>query len=122
MQLSVAVANPVCAGSDESEQLISTFFGQVISGSVSSMIQICCTHVLTLPQRSVAVQVLLRIPVPLQPNKRDSSSLYSITIEAWGVQLSDAVASPVKSGETEDSQLIVAGGGQVSVGFSKSVM
>ena len=36
--------------------------------------------------------------------------------------MSDAVASPVKSGETDDSQLIVAGGGQVKVGFSKSVM
>ena len=45
-----------------------------------------------------------------------------MTMDASGVQLSDAVASPVKSGETDDSQLIVAGGGHNKVGFSKSVM
>jgi hypothetical protein len=38
------------------------------------------------------------------------------------VQLSRAVAVPVTAGKTDDSQLIVAGGGQVIVGFSKSVM
>ena len=42
-------------------------------------------------------------------------------MDAVGVQLSDAVAEPVMSGKTEDSQLMVAGGGQVNVGFSRSV-
>lgn len=43
-------------------------------------------------------------------------------IDAVGVQLSDAVAEPVVAGNLEDSQLIVAGGGQVNVGFSRSVI
>ncbi len=45
-----------------------------------------------------------------------------MTTEAVGVQLSDAVAVPVAAGNLEDSQLIVAGGGQVNVGFSRSVI
>src|SRR5690606_20755462 len=45
-----------------------------------------------------------------------------MTISCSAVQLSDAVAYPVMSGETEDSQLIVAAGGQVRVGFSRSVI
>ena len=121
VQLSVAVACPVADGSEESEQLIWTLGGHTMTGSVSSMIQISCTHVLELPQASVADQVLLRRPVPLQPKRPVMSSVKLITSDCTGVQLSVALAAPVKSGLIEDSQLIVAGGGQKMVGFSRSV-
>src|SRR5687768_4063349 len=64
----------------------------------------------------------MRRPVPLQPKRHDSLSVYPITSDPTGVQLSVALAAPVKSGDVEDSQLILAGGGQIKVGFSRSVM
>src|SRR5687768_14712141 len=74
-QLSVPVAYPVLEGCDESEQLIKTFEGQVISGSVSSTIQIICTQVDLLPHKSVADHVRRSTPVLLQPKIPDSSSV-----------------------------------------------
>ena len=43
-------------------------------------------------------------------------------IDPTGVQLSVALAAPVKSGDSGVSQLIVILGGQEMVGFSRSVM
>ena len=58
-QLSVAVAVPVLAGSDEASQLIVTSAGQVITGLVTSCTVIICMHSLKLPATSVALHVLV---------------------------------------------------------------
>jgi hypothetical protein len=122
LQLSVPVACPVFDGAEESEQLISILAGHVIAGAFISTILICCMQVVVFPHRSVADQVLRSIPVPLHPNNPDTLSVCATTNKFTGVQLSDATATPVKSGETESSQLIVAGGGQFNIGFSRSVI
>jgi len=57
VQLSVAVANPVLAGSVDSVQLIVTFAGHVITGCVTSRKVMVCKHVLKFPQLSVALHV-----------------------------------------------------------------
>ena len=56
-QLSDAVAVPVAAGKVLAPQETVVFPGHVIVGARLSSITIVCTHVLELPQSSVAVQV-----------------------------------------------------------------
>ena len=56
-QLSLDVAVPVFAGSVLAEQEIVTFDGHVTDGGMSSVRTMPCTHVETLPQSSVALQV-----------------------------------------------------------------
>jgi hypothetical protein len=60
-QLSVAVAEPVLAGRDDSLQFITTLPGQLITGLAKSVIVITCvkTDATTLLQSSITVQVLV---------------------------------------------------------------
>ena len=58
-QLSVAVATPVAADVLSSWQFTVTLAGQVIIGAVTSCTVIVCTHVLELPDTSVAFHVLV---------------------------------------------------------------
>jgi len=58
-QLSVAVAVPVLAGSDEASQLIVMSAGQVITGLVISCTVMVWIHSLKLPATSVALHVLV---------------------------------------------------------------
>ena len=66
-----------------------------ITGEVVSSIVMICSEVASLPQRSVAVQVLVIVPVYPPHPERSSTSLYVIPINP---QLSVAVAVPVKVG------------------------
>ena len=75
VQLSVTpVGTPVFVGNFESLQLIVLSVGQVKLGLVSSLIKIFCKQVDVLPHLSVAVQVRLMVPVPLQPVNAPLSS------------------------------------------------
>ncbi len=56
-QLSVAVALPVLAGIVLAVHAIVMLLGHVIAGAVLSSTVMVCTHVLVLPQSSVAVHV-----------------------------------------------------------------
>ena len=62
LQLSVAVGDPVAAGSVESSQLTVTFSAQTIVGAELSSIVILCSQVDTFPQSSLASQVLMKTP------------------------------------------------------------
>ena len=59
VQISVAVAVPVLAGSVEASQLIVISAGQVITGLVISCTVITWGHSLKLPATSVALHVLV---------------------------------------------------------------
>jgi hypothetical protein len=59
VQISVAVAVPVLAGSVEASQLIVKLKGQVITGAVISCTVIVWMHSLKFPVTSVALHVLV---------------------------------------------------------------
>jgi hypothetical protein len=59
LQLSVAVAVPVLAGNVTAVHSIVISTGHVMIGGVLSSTVIVCTHVVLLPQSSVALQVLV---------------------------------------------------------------
>ena len=66
-QLSVAVALPVLEGSVPASHSTSMSAGQVMTGGVVSSMVMVCVQEVALPQASVAVQVLNRVPVVPQP-------------------------------------------------------
>src|SRR6266542_158218 len=91
-QLSVAVAEPVWAGSIRSPQLSCRLAGQEMAGGVVSMKVRCWTQVARLPQASVAFQVRSMPARPAQPATGGASVKVIVTIPA---QLSVAVAEAV---------------------------
>ena len=62
LQLSVAVISPVALGVLSSSQLIVISATHAITGAVSSITVIICSHVASLPQASTAVHVLTITP------------------------------------------------------------
>jgi hypothetical protein len=96
-QLSVAVAVPVLAGSDEAPHCSGASDGQVMVGGAVSTRVMCCTQVETLPQPSVAFQVRSIADWPVQLEAL--ASVWVIVTPAG--QLSPAVAVPVLDGSVE---------------------
>ena len=117
-QLSVALAMPVWAGSVLSVHSIVTFTGHVISGAVLSSIVITCTHVLKLPQSSVAFQV--RLIVYSCTQVADATVMSSNVIAGTRSQLSVALAIPVWGGSVLSVHSIVTFTGQVMSGAALS--
>src|SRR6266542_795016 len=101
-QLSVAVAEPVWAGSVGSPQLSCRSVGQVMAGGMVSTKERRRTQVARLPQASVAFQVRSRPGRPAQPAGVAASVKVIVTIPA---QLSVAVAEPVWAGSVGSPQL-----------------
>jgi hypothetical protein len=117
-QLSVAVADPVSKGSEESSQFIVTSGGQVINGGILSSTNICCRHVLELPQSSVAIQVLEIIRSWGHP----PAAVTSEKVTAGELShASDAVAEPVLPGAVLAVHDIVVFDGQLMTGGILSV-
>src|SRR6266542_3999534 len=112
-QLSVAVAEPVWAGSIRSPQLSCRLAGQEMAGGVVSMKVRCWTQVARLPQASVAFQVRSMPARPAQPATGGASVKVIVTIPA---QLSVAVAEPVWAGSIGSPQLSCCSAGQVMAG------
>lgn len=84
-----------------------------MEGAWLSSITIVCTHVLELPQSSVALQVRKIVPSCTQP----PSTIRSVeVIVADRSQLSVAVAVPVLPGKVLAVQRMVTFGGQVMAG------
>lgn len=67
VQLSEATAIPRVAGDLSDSQEMTLNAGQVNEGEVLSSTIIFCTQVAVLPHSSVAFQVLINVPVPIQP-------------------------------------------------------
>ena len=87
--------------------------GQVSAGEVLSSTIIICIQVADAPHTSVAVHVLLIVPVPMHPVICPRSSAYVIfTSEEVGHTVV-AVADPVLSGVGGILQEMVRVGGQV---------
>jgi hypothetical protein len=113
LQLSVAVAVPVSSGKVLVLHSIVKLGGHVIVGAWLSSTIITCKHVLLLPHRSDAVQVLLivrsagQIP-PIVTSEK--------VIDGFPLQLSVAVAVPVFAGKVLAVQSIVIFPGQVITG------
>jgi hypothetical protein len=111
--LSVAVALPVAAGSVEAPHPTVTSAGQVIAGGVASTTVMVCSHVLALPQLSVAVQIRVMTKLPAQPPACTESLKVML---ATPLQASIAVALPVATGSVEASQATVTLVGHVITG------
>lgn len=94
-QLSVAVAVPVAAGNVLVAHWIVIFVGHVMTGGVLSSITMVCTHVLELPQSSVACHVRWMDPSCGQPPPTVTSVKVIVGVAS---QLSVAVAVPVFAG------------------------
>src|SRR4051812_46738177 len=90
-QLSVAVALPVLAGSEEAPHCNCLSAGQVITGAVISIYVMCCTQALVLPQASVAFQVRSMPGWLVQLASVAASAYVMVTVPP---QLSVAVAFP----------------------------
>ena len=110
-QLSVAVAIPVLAGNVLAVHSIVIFGGQVIIGAWLSFIVIICSHVLLLPQSSVAFQILV-IPPPCEQDPPAMVTSLKVIIGALS-QLSVAVALPVLAGNVLAIHSIVIFAGHV---------
>ena len=121
-QRSVAVNNPVLAGSMEASQEMVIFPGQEMAGGVLSCTVMNCVPVARLLQASLAVHVLTMVPVPLQPVSPITLSENVTTSRLTGVQLSVASAIPVNCVDVLCSQLIVSEGGKFSTGAVLSTM
>src|SRR5262245_34122728 len=91
-QLSVAVAEPVCAGSLASPHCSCASGGQVTTGAVVSTKRMCWTQLDTLLHASVAVQVRSMPATPVQPAAAAASVCAMV---GAAPQLSVAVAEPV---------------------------
>jgi hypothetical protein len=103
-QLSVAVEDPVFEGAVLSVHSIVTFAAHVIVGGVLSSIVIVCTQVLVLPQKSVAVHVL----VIVYSWGQDPATVTSLKLTTGAEkQLSVAVVVPVFEGSVLSVHSIV---------------
>src|SRR6266540_3623053 len=112
-QLSVAVAEPVWAGSIGSPQLSCWSAGQVTAGGVVSTKVRCWTQEARLPQASVAFQVRSMPGRPAQPASAGASVKLIVITPA---QLSVAVAEPVCAGSVGSPQLSCWSDGQETTG------
>jgi hypothetical protein len=116
-QLSVAVAVPVFAGNVLAAQSMVTLAGQTIAGAKLSSTKIVCTHVLELPQPSVAVHV--RVIVSSCGQLPETvTSVEAIT--GAPSQLSVAVAVPVFAGNVLSVHSIVISIGHTIAGATTS--
>src|SRR4030095_9943919 len=112
-QLSVSVALPVLAGNVLAVHSIVIFGGHVIIGASLSSTVMICSHVLLLPQSSVALQILVIPP----PAEQDPLTVTSLKVIVGAVsQLSVAVALPVLAGNVLAVHSIVIFGGHVIIG------
>jgi hypothetical protein len=116
LQLSVAVAVPVPAGSLVVLQAIVTSAGQVMAGSTVSMTAMVCTAFAVLPQLSVTVQVRVITGSPAQLPAATLSEK-----ETAGVpQLSLPLAVPVVAGAVDAPHCTVTSAGALTVGAAES--
>lgn len=111
-QLSVAVAEPVVAGSVLTVHWMVTFAGHEMTGGVLSSTNMIWTHVDELLHASVAVHVLVIVLSWGQPPAIVTSENVTAGIE----QLSVAVAVPVLAGSVLSEHSIVTSTGQVITG------
>jgi hypothetical protein len=109
-QASLAVADPVLAGSVLAVHSIVTSGGQDIEGGALSSIWIVCVQLLELPQSSVAVHVLVITPPAAQPPGPTESVKFVVGVAS---QLSDVVGLPVFAGSVLAVHSIVTLGGQM---------
>jgi hypothetical protein len=111
VQLSLAVAVPVLAGSVLSVQSTVISAGQVMDGGTVSLMVMNCVHCAVLPHESVAVHVRIKAAGHMPPG---AVSEKSKTGEP--PQLSVAVAVPVSLGVVPPVQSIVISPGHVITG------
>src|SRR5437867_2372302 len=112
-QLSVAVAEPVLAGSVGLPHCSSRSGGQVMVGGVVSTNVMCWTQVAVLPQPSVAFQVR---SIPARPVQPAGVPMSVKTMVTGATQLSVAVAEPMTVGSVELPHWSCLSGGQVITG------
>jgi len=117
LQLSVAVAVPVLAGSLVALQAIVTSAGQLMTGSTVSMTVTVCTAFAVLPQLSVAVQVRMITGSPVQL----PAATLSEKVTAGAPQLSVPLAVPVLAGAVDAPHCTVTSAGALTLGAAESV-
>jgi len=115
VQLSLATAIPRAAAEVSDSQEITLKDGQVSVGDVLSSMTMDWTHVAVAPHRSVAVQVLYKVPVPIQPFIWFVLSWWVIVTAGDNAQRVVPVAVPVLAGVGGTLHDIVMVAGQVMV-------